>query len=783
MTGRAAQPTEGRWVGRKVRQLGIEDKLRGATRYVGDIHPAGLLHAAVVRSTVAHGIIRSVDTSLALRVPGVRAVVTAADAPRTAFGPHAPDWRIFAEDRVRYIGDEIAAVAATSPEAAREAAALVKVDIEPLPAVFDPVEALAEGAPSLWDHAMQNAAMRFDIDRGDVEAAFAAADLIVEGSFETNRIYHAYLEPIGVIAEAHDDDHYTLTVPTHIPYKARLTYATALGIHPSRIRMIVPPIGGSFGAKYEMLEPLIVAVLSRAAGGSPVRLAYEREEDGMIERSRPPFRFEHRMAVDRDGIFLGRTTSVVGTAGARVFWSPSILATAVHRPDSLYRFRSMSGNGVLAYTNEIPTTAMRGFGNAEALFGIEQMIDEVAERLDIDPIDLRLRNAVEAGERTLHGWLISSSELPACLSRVDELSGFLARRNGPAGSGRGGTGVRRGLGIAIAHHVSGYKPILKEFDGSSAIVRIGGDGNVSIMVGEPDLGQGGQTVLAQAVADRLGCTPSDIDVVGIDSALSPDSVGTLASRATTMSVYAAVEAATNARERLTTFVAGRWDLPVNELEWQGATLQHAGSSRSCSFREAAFDYQSVHCGLPVIGEGVHVPDTENLDASKYGNPSVAYPFAAHVAEVEVDCATGQARVIGYWAVQDSGTIINPATARSQVLGAIAQGIGWALMEDVVIDEGRVRNPNFLDYRIPGAGDMPEQTVVEFVDGFEPKGPLGAKSLAEAAINPTIAAIANAIHDATGVRVRSLPAGPELVWNLLQEAHAEGGTTATVGDHE
>lgn len=780
MTGRESVPSTA-WVGRKVRQLGIEDKLQGATRYVGDLRSTRMLDAAIVRSPVAHGVIRSIDTTEALRVPGVRAVVTAADAPRTAFGPHVPDWRIFADDRVRYIGDEIAAVAATSAEAAREAAALVRVEIDPLPAVFDPEEALSDGAPSLWDHASGNVATRFDIDRGDVDAAFADAHLVVEGDFTTNRIYHAYLEPIGVIGEAHDDGSYTLTVPTHIPYKARLTYATALGIHPSRIRMVVPPIGGSFGAKYEMLEPLIVAVLSRAAGGAPVRLVYEREEDGAVERSRPPFRFHHSIAVDADGLFLGRRTRVIGTAGARVFWSPSILATAVHRPDSLYRFRTMKGDGVLAYTNEIPTTAMRGFGNAEALFGLEQLIDEIAERMGLDPVDLRLRNAVEAGERTLHGWLISSSELPACLTRADELSGYRARRNGPDGPGRGTSGVRRGLGIAIAHHVSGYKPILKDFDGSSAIVRIGGDGNVSIMVGEPDLGQGGQTVLAQAVADRLGCTPEDVVVRGVDSALSPDAVGTLASRATTMSVHAAIAAADSARGRLTDFVAARWETSPDELDWEGPVLRHPGTDRSITFGEAAFDYQADHCGLPVIGEGVHRPDTEHLDASKYGNPSVAYPFAAHVAEVEVDCETGQTKVVGYWAVQDSGTIINPATARSQVLGAIAQGIGWAIMEDVVIDEGRVRNPNFLDYRIPGAGDMPERTVVEFVESYEPNGPLGAKSLAEAAINPTVAAIANAIHDATGIRVRSLPAGPELVWGLLEEARRDPGNDPDRGE--
>ncbi|MCC5948364.1 MAG: xanthine dehydrogenase family protein molybdopterin-binding subunit [Nitriliruptoraceae bacterium] len=755
-----------RWIGQGIAQTDMRDKLTGAADYVGDLTVPRMLHAAIVRSEVAHGIIRSIDTSRAERVPGVRAVLTGADTPSIPFGPYVPDWRILAEDKVRYIGDEIAAIAATSPEAAREAAALIEVDIEPLPAVFDPFEALAPDTPPIWDERPDNVANAFAIDRGDLEAGWAAADLVVEGEFTTNRIYHGYLEPIGVLAEAHPNGRYTLTVPTHIPYKARITYASALGIPLDHIRMVVPPIGGSFGAKYEMLEPLIVACLSRAAG-APVRLVYDREEDAAIARPRPPFHFQHRIGVTAEGRFVARETEVTGIAGARVFWSPAILATAVHRVDSLYHFGSMQGSGRLAYTNEPPTTAMRGFGNAEALFGIEQLIDEIAERLDHDPIELRRRNAAKAGERTMHGWLISSSELPACLDRARELSGYPQRRALVEGT-RGRTGIRRGMGMAIAHHVSGYKPILKDFDGSSAIVRLGGDGRVSLFVGEPDLGQGQVTILSQIVAEGLGCAPNDVQVQGVDSAMSPDAVGTLASRATTMAGMAAVEATRAARERLTAFIASGWQVDASELEWDGPKVTHAVSGRSSTLADAAHDYQVVHCGLPLLGEGVHRPDTEDLDAEKYGNPSVAYPFAAHVAEVEVDCDTGQARVIGYWAVHDSGTILNPSTARSQVLGAIAQGVGWSLMEDVDIVDGAVRNPSFLDYRIPGAGDMPARTVVEFVEGYEPNGPHGAKSLAEAAINPTIAAVANAIHDATGVRPRHVPIAPERLWEALQE---------------
>ena len=753
-------------LGRGIPQIDIHDKLTGRTAYVGDLVVPRMLHAVIVRSPIAHGLVRGIDVSRARKVPGVRAVITAQDTPDIPFGPYAADWRILADDRVRYVGDELVAIAATSIDAAREAASLVELDLEELPPIFDPFEALQEGAPQLWEHAEGNVANAFDIARGDVEAGLGAADLIVEGEFETNRIYHAYLEPVGMLVEAHEDGSYTFTVPTHIPYKARITYASALGIPLDRIRIVVPPIGGSFGAKYEMIEPLIVACLSRVAG-APVRLVYDREEDVSIARPRPPFHFWHRIGVTTDGRFVARETRVTGVAGARLFWSPAILATAVHRVDSLYHFGAMRGDGKLAYTNEPPTTAMRGFGNAEALFGIEQLIDEAAERLDLDPVELRRRNAARAGERTMHGWLISSSELPACLDRAKELSGYPQRRALHTGE-RGTTGLRRGMGLAIAHHVSGYKPILKDFDGSSAILRLGGDGRLTLLVGEPDLGQGQSTILTQIVAEGLGCDPADVAVDGVDSALSPDAVGTLASRATTMAGMAAVEATAALTDRLLRFAAEQHDVPLTELAWRSGEAVHPPTSRAWSWRDLAHDYQVVNCGLPLLGEGVHRPVTEDLDQDKYGNPSVAYPFAAHVAEVEVDTATGQTRVLGYWAVHDSGRILNVATARGQVLGAITQGIGWALMEDVDLREGKVRNPSFLDYRIPGAGDLPPEVTVEFVDGYEPNGPHGAKSLAEAAINPTIAAIANAIHDATGVRPRRVPMGPEPLWQLLQE---------------
>ena len=760
--------TKRRWVGTEVPQLDIVEKLTGATAYIGDLSRPGMLHGAIVRSPVPHGRIVRVDTTAARRLPGVRAVVTAADAPEVAFGPYNPDWEILARHKVRFVGDEIAAVAAVTPEVARAAAELVTVEIEELPPVLTPAEALVPGAPLIWEGRADNAPTVFDIERGDVAAAFDRADLVVEGTYNTSRIYHGYLEPIGTIAE-YQNGRYVLHAPTHIPYRARLTYAAALQVDLDRIRIVVPPIGGSFGAKYEMNTPLIAGLLARESG-APVRILFDREEDAAIAHPRPPFEFHNRIAVAADGTFLGREVDVVGVAGARTYWSPTVLATAVHRVDSLYNFGTMRGHGRLVYTNENPTTCMRGFGNAEALFGIEQMVDEIALRLDLDPMDIRRRNAVREGQTSLHGWRISSSRLPECMERVDRMSGFSTRRRRVAGDDGARPGVLRGMGLAIGHHVSGYKTILADYDGSSAILRLGGDGSAALFVGEPDIGQGHRTVLAQIVAEQLGLPPASIDVREVDSAMSPAAVGTLASRAATMAGQAVVAATRDAVAKLSAFLGELAE--TDSVTWDGDRFHSPDPDAApVTLREALALYAKVNCGLPLLAQGVHRPATEAPDATKYGNPSAAYPFAAHVAEVEVDTETGQVQVVGYWAAHDSGTILNPATARSQVIGGVAQGIGWALMEDVTVREGVVRNPNFLDYRIPGGGDIPP-VQVEFVDGYEPNGPLGAKSLAEVAINPVVAAIANAVYDATGLQSHDLPLSGAALWARLQERRAE-----------
>jgi CO/xanthine dehydrogenase Mo-binding subunit len=713
-------------------------KLAGATRYIADLQLEGALVGGIVRSPHPHARIVRIDTSRALAIPGVRAILTGADVPHVTFGPTAvKDWNILARERAIMIGDEVAAVAATDRRTLETALAAIEVEYEPLPALFDPEEALREGAPAIHPSAERNRPLHIKVERGDVDAALANAHLVVSRRYTTNRIYQGYLEPNAVIARW-DSDGLTLWAPSHIATRARETYAAAFALPLEQVRIIVPPIGGSFGGKYVLKVHLIAAALARAAK-APVKIVQDRADDMEAAHPRVPIVTDICIGVDADGRFVGKDVVVYADAGSRVYWSPNVVATACTRPDNLYDFGTVRAEGHLVYTNQSPTTCMRGFGNAEALFAVENVIDEIAERLEIDPAELRRKNVVRAGETTIHGWRLGTCELDACISEAQRLSRWERRATLPRW---------RGLGIALANHVSGFRPIDPRFEGSNALARLHPDGTLEIETGEIDLGQGLSAAYA-ALAERvLGIDANAVVVRSGDTGRYPYGIGTLASRGTVIGGNAVVRACEELAALLAPYRAG------------GASLEKAGQA-----------YAAANDGRAAEVSARYTPDTEMPDKRGYGNASPNYPFAAHVAEVEVDPLTGKVRVVGYWAAHDSGTIVNPVGARSQVIGAIAQGIGWVLMEDLIVGGGRVANPSMMDYRLPGSDDVPPVEIA-FIETPDPSGPLGAKSLSECAIDPVAAAISNAIAHATGARGRDLPLTPERIWSLLASAEPE-----------
>ncbi|GJM83354.1 hypothetical protein HMSSN139_58500 [Paenibacillus sp. HMSSN-139] len=479
----------------KQKPLDLKSKLEGETRYLHDMNFPGQLIGAIYRSPYAHARIKRIDVEKARQVEGVHAVITANDVPSHKYGPTKfKDWNILAKDRVIFIGDEIAAVAAETKEAAEQALALIEVDFEPLDGVFDPEEAMVSGAPQIHEDVELNRPMKVDVARGDLEEGKKKATVIKGGRYVSNRIYQGHLEPVGAIAFWSEEEGITIWAPSHIPYRAREAYAAGFGLPEDKVRIIVPPIGGSFGAKYVLKVHVIAAALAMVTGRH-VKIILDRHEDMMTAHPRVPLTFDIEIGADAEGNFVYKDLTVYADAGARVYWSPNVIATACTRADNIYHFRNVKSTGYLVYTNNSPTTCMRGFGNAEMLFAVESVIDEIALELGMDPAELRLKNIVHAGDTTLHGYRLDTCSLEECIEKVKELSGWERRNELPP---------YRGLGLAVANHVSGFRAIDPRFDGSTAVIRIKPGGFVEVETGEIELGQGMTMTYARIASRVLG---------------------------------------------------------------------------------------------------------------------------------------------------------------------------------------------------------------------------------------------------------------------------------------
>ena len=748
-------------IGHSTPQISGLQKAMGRTQFVSDLVLPYMLHGAILTSPHAHARIVKLDTSRSLRLPGVKAVITYADTPGIKYGPRSEDWYIFAKDKVLFHGHEVAAVAAVDPETAAEALSMIEVEYEPLPAVIDPREALQEDAPLVIDEKGDNLAFEFKIDSGDVDRALDESFYVYEDHYYTNQVYQAYLEPLGCLAEMDLNGRYVLHAGTQIPNMMRMTYAKALGVTPDRIRVKVPEYGGAFGGKMEHNIHLIAALLAQKAG-RPVRLFYNRREDFIAGNPRVPMHFDIRLGVDRDGRITAKDVKVVGSAGARLVYGHIILMTACYRVDSLYKFPNVRALGLTAYTHTVPTSCYRGFGNAQATFMLESSLDMVAEKLGMDPAELRLINDLGPDSTSIHGWRINSNGLAECVKKATAKAGWQKRRKTKK--------PLRGIGLACCNHVSGNRPFAREFDGGAGIVHIGRDGRVTVFHGESDMGQGQNTVFAQIVAERLGVPMDYVNVAMVDTDISPFGCGSFATRGTLMGGNGVLAAAQDAFNKLAQVAAKLLETDPTIIRCRkGKFFSAQAPQRTVDWHTVADEAAIAHKGAPVIGQGFYHPPTVLPDPkTKYGNISPAYPFACQIAEVEVDPETGQVHVVSFIAAHDVGRALNPIALEGQVQGGVAQGMGWALTEDMAYDEeGRLLNPDFVDYVVPGPQDVPEIETI-LVEPIEKEGPYGAKGIGEPALNPAMAAITNAIYNATGIRVKELPASPEMILRELRK---------------
>ncbi|MHB1653052.1 MAG: xanthine dehydrogenase family protein molybdopterin-binding subunit [Desulfitobacteriaceae bacterium] len=755
---------EFRYIGKPVPPLDSWEKVTGKAMYVTDIQLPGMLFGKILRSPYAHARIMKIDTTKARQLPGVKAVVIFESTPRIRFGPMLSneDWYIFAKDKVRFIGEEIAAVAALDEEIAEEALKLIDVQYELLPAVFDIEKAMQPGEPSVNEDWKNNIASEVHFEHGNVEVAFENSDLIMEETFTTSQVYQAYMEPMAAVVQPDGENKLIMWLPIQIPSKARLTYAKALGMRPEDIRIILPNIGGAFGAKFETNLHIACAILARKTG-RPVKMVNDRTEDFIAGNPRVPLNYWIKMGFMNDGKITAKQVKVIGGNGARTVYGPGVVSAACYRADNLYTFTNVKVDGYCVYTNTVPTSCFRGYGTAQATFVLESVMDMAAEKLGISAEDIRKVNAITNNYISVHGWKNNTCGLLETLDRV--LSVTKQRRDSVVQE----RGKYRGFGFACCTHISGNRGFFPAFDGSSSLVRIGDDGKITLFHGECDMGQGQNTVFAQIAAEVFGAKLGDVKIAQVDSQVSPFGMGSHGTRGTTIGGMGVKAAALAARDTLFATAATMMGVKSDELSARESMIYITNEpEKELSFSQVAQKYVFDHAGSPIFEKGYYVPDTQFPDSkTKYGNIAPAYAFGTHMAEVEIDSETGQVRVVGYWAANDVGRAINTGLLEGQVEGSVGMGIGWALMEDMVMKDGEILNASFLDYRTPGPKDVPRVQSM-WVELVEPNGPFGAKGIGEPAFDPVVPAIANAINNAIGTHFKDLPITPEKVLEAIEK---------------
>ena len=752
-------------VGRRVQRVEGFDKVTGTSQYIADIFLPGMLVGKVLRSPYPHARIRHIDTTRAEKLPGVRAVVTAEDTIKKPWGAFFADQYILSVGKSRYVGEEVAAVAAIDPDIAEEAIDLIEVDWEPLQGVFDAEEAMKDGAPVVHDDKPNNIAVHMDLERGNVAQAFADSDVVVEDTFTSMPQWHCSIETIGSVAEYATSGKYTIYMNTQTLFNARYRIATALGVPETDVRIIQSAVGGGFGGKScDDNNALVAAVLARKAR-KPVKLINTREEEFLAGcRPRVFMTINVKLGFKKDGRIRAKHIKVIADNGAYSAKAPAITGVAAMRHDTCYKYSDVKTEALLVYTNKIPTGAFRGFGNPSAEWAVEQAIDLGAHELGIDPIEIARINAAETGYVSPHGNRVTSCELKQCLDMTEKMIDWKAKRANKQ--------PNTGLGLACTVHVSG-KRHFGDYDGSSATIKINEDGKALILSGEGECGQGVHTAMCQIAAEELGVPVEDVEISRADTDLTTFCLGAFASRLTYVSGNAVKNAATNVKQQLFDQAAEMLEANPQDLISRDGKIfvKGAEGGKSLTVSDVARARLFRHNGAPIVGSGSFDADSVLPDSTRFGNESGAYNYGSQAAQVHVDPETGKVTILQFVVASDCGTVIYPLGAEGQVEGGLAQGIGYALTEGLQIEEGKPINPNFSDYRIPSMRDMPPLQHA-FAESYEPTGPFGAKGLGELNMDPTAAVISNAIFDAVGVRIKTLPITPEKILRALKEKAKE-----------
>ncbi len=771
-------------IGRRLRKVDGLDKSTGRARFTDDIALPGMLHGKILRSPHPHARIVSIDTSKAEALDGVRAVITGRDMP-VAYGiiPWTPDEYPLALDRVRYIGDGVAAVAAVDEDTAIRALDLIQVEYELLPAWLDPEAAIAatgtyeDGA---YIHAPKKAGWNGNITKkvrlefGDVDGGMDAADVIIEGGYYFEGTTHAPIEPHCAIGQYEGSGKLTVWSSTQVPHYLHRELARVLEVDPARVRVLQPPVGGAFGGKSEPFDLEFCVAKLAMRTGRPVKILYTREEVFYSHRGRHPFLMKYRTGATKDGKLTSVDAKIVLDGGAyasfglvTTYYSGQLLTAPYVMP--AYRFDSTR-----AYTNKPACGPKRGHGSVQPRFAFEVQLDRTAEAVDMDPMELRRVNVMGEHTRTVNELRVTSNGFLACLDAVERASDWKARwRKLPYG---------RGLGVAGSCYISGtnYPIYPNDMPQSGAQIQVDRSGRVAVFSGASEIGQGTDSAVAYIAAEELGVPLDWVRVMRGDTDFTPVDLGAYSSRVTFMLGNAVLDAAKKLGKQVKEAVAEAWEVRPGEVVLSGGwALWSPDTERKMPIKEA-FNLAEVKFGT--LGATGWYNTPKDVHGDYRGGTigaSPAYSFTAHVAEVDVDEDTGVVEVKKIWVAHDCGRALNPVLVEGQMEGSAYMGYAEALMEEHVFkdaEHGRAglhNAPSLLDYRIPTSLDTPELEAL-IIESYDPEGPYGAKEAGEGPLHPSIPAIANAIHDAVGVRMMRLPFSPPRVWRAI-EAAREAGT--------
>lgn len=736
-------------------------KVTGKAKYVDDLKFLGMLHAHTVRSPYAHARIISIESTEALNIPGVVGVYTAKDVPGRNNLPM--DKPVLAENEVKCIGDGVAIVVATTRSLAMKASKLVKVQYEELPAVFTPEDALKDGAPLV--HGESNIAVTHKTVKGDINAGFAAADIIIEREYSTQRAMHAAIEPDGavVVPEA---DGIVVYCPGKGPFNVKRAVSAACNLSENKVRLIQPTIGGAFGGK----DCDINIIASRAAiaamkTGRPCKMTWSREEVLLEGSKRHPFKFKYKVGAKKDGTITAMEINGLVDVGAYISKSRATIWRATVEATGPYNVENVSTTIVGVFTNNVYSDAVRGFGSPQADFASESMINELAKELHMDPLKIRRINAYREGSITATGQKLKSVNLIECLEKLEEVFP-VHEKPLPAPKGK-----VRGRGISCIFRGEANGAGVTTCDAAAVNIHVEKDGSISVLSGIAEMGQGGSNVVLQIISEVLGVGIENMKMSPLDTAYLPDSGATVGSRGTITSGNAALVAAEDVKNRIAGVIAPKWNVEIHGLIFENDTIHTKDYAKSISFKDAvALCYKEIPA---VYGYGWwSLPPVWWDFDNNCGETYASFNYGACGAEVEIDLTSGKVDVTNLVAIHDVGRILNEPEVKGQIAGGASMALGFALTEEVKIDNGQIKTLNFDSYLLPTALDFHNFEAIPLV-AKPGTNPLGVKGVGESSSATVAPAVINAIENALGVRIRHLPADLETVFAAIEESERSG----------